>query len=142
MSECVFCKIVAGEGEASVVHRGGSVMAFLDINPINQGHVLVVPHIHYERFSNVDVPVLGEMMHVAQRVLQAIETSKIACDGANIFLSDGEVAGQEVPHTHLHIAPRFKEDGHRMGFSGIHLGGASRESLNGTAKLIADAMKR
>lgn len=140
MNNCIFCKILKGEADASFVYKSDKVTAFMDLNPINKGHVLVIPNEHHERFSYVNSDMVAEMFKVAQNILKAIEKSDIPCEGANLFLSDGEIAGQEVPHSHLHIAPRFTGDGHRMGFSGTDPDESSRDKLNETAKLIADKL--
>ncbi|WP_412462871.1 HIT family protein [Halobacteriovorax sp. RT-2-6] len=140
MDNCIFCKILKGEADASFVYKSDKVTAFMDLNPINKGHVLVIPNEHHERFSYVNSDMVGEMFKVAQNILKAIEKSGIPCEGANLFLSDGEIAGQEVPHSHLHIAPRFTGDGHRMGFSSTDPDESSRDKLNESAKLIADKL--
>jgi histidine triad (HIT) family protein len=138
MENCIFCKILKNEVDASFVYKGDKVTAFMDLNPINKGHVLVIPNEHHVRFAKVDSEMVAEMFKVAQNILKAIEKSNIPCEGTNLFLSDGEIAGQEVPHSHLHIAPRFTGDGHRMGFSGTDADESSRDKLNETAKLIVD----
>lgn len=140
MNDCIFCKILKGEADASFVYKSDKVTAFMDLNPINKGHVLVIPNEHHKRFSTVGSEMVADMFKVAQNILKAIEKSDIPCEGANLFLSDGEVAGQEVPHSHLHIAPRFTGDGLRMGFSGTDPDESSRDKLNETAKLIADKL--
>lgn len=116
MNSCVFCKILKGEIPASFVYRGKQVSAFLDIHPINPGHVLIIPNQHFERFGSIDKAIVGKMFETAQAVLNAIDASLVRCEGANLFLSDGAVAGQEVGHSHLHIAPRFEGDGQHVGF--------------------------
>ncbi|WP_127717143.1 HIT family protein [Halobacteriovorax sp. HLS] len=136
MEDCIFCKILKEEAPASFVFRGDRVSAFMDLNPINKGHVLVVPNEHHKRFSSIDNETVGEMFKTAQVILKSIESSRIPCEGANLFVSDGEVAGQEPPHTHLHIAPRFKGDGYRMGFSGTAADESPRNKLDETARLI------
>jgi histidine triad (HIT) family protein len=140
MSNCVFCRILAGELDGSFVHRGQRVSAFLDINPITPGHVLIVPNDHVERFTGIDPVVAAEMMEMAQKVLRAITKTDLRCEGANIFLSDGEVAGQEVPHSHLHIAPRFRGDGQRMGFNHADPGQVKRATLNSIATKITQKL--
>ena len=137
MIDCVFCKILKDELEASFVYRGDNITAFMDLGAINPGHVLVIPNKHSERFVDIDPQVTGEMFKVAQQALNAIQKSNINCDGANIFLSDGEVAGQEVPHSHLHIAPRFKGDAHRMGFSHFDGSLSERKKLDEAANEIS-----
>lgn len=137
MNNCIFCKIINDNTEASFVYKGEHVSAFMDLNAINTGHVLVVPNEHNERFVDINPTVAGEMFQIAQKILAAIQESEIRCEGANIFLSDGFVAGQEVPHSHLHIAPRFKDDGHKMGFSHYDPNISKREELDKAAKAIS-----
>lgn len=140
MSDCIFCKILEGKAEASFVFKNNRVSAFMDINPVNRGHVLLIPNNHHERFTEVESDTAGEIFLVAQKILRAIEKSDIRCEGSNLFLSDGEVAGQEVPHSHLHIAPRFKDDGHRMGFSGSNVSEKERSKLETAAQSIRNQL--
>ncbi len=136
-TNCIFCKILKGEAEVSLVAKNEYVTAFMDLNPIQEGHVLVIPNKHFQWFKEIEPLYLGEMFKMAQKVQASILESDIPCDGTNFFLSDGEVAGQEVMHSHLHICPRTKNDGLPMGFS--HGGGLhewSREKLDLTALKI------
>jgi histidine triad (HIT) family protein len=133
---CIFCKIIQGETEASHVYKDEFVSAFMDLHPVNKGHVLVIPNIHRERFNSLPIKYVERMFLVGQKVLIAIEKSAIRCEGANLFLSDGEIAGQEVLHSHLHIAPRFKGDGHRMGFSSTDSEESYRDRLDQAALAI------
>ncbi len=132
---CVFCKIISGEFPSTQIYQDESVIAFLDINPINPGHTLVVPREHSARLESLNPEIGGQMFKVGQQISLALLKSKISCEGINLHLSDGEVAGQEVGHTHLHIIPRFFQDG--FGFK-TRQGSvqASREELNKLADLI------
>ena len=132
----MFCRILAGELDGSFIYRGKNCSAFLDIHPITPGHVLIVPNNHFERFIDIEPFAAREMMETAQKVLKAIGKTNLKCEGANIFLSDGEVAGQEVPHSHLHIAPRFQGDKQRMGFSHADPDEVDRAELNEIAAKI------
>ncbi|KYG66458.1 hypothetical protein AZI86_05275 [Bdellovibrio bacteriovorus] len=114
---CVFCKVINGELPSSKVYEDDVCLAFLDIHPITEGHVLVIPKSHKERFTQLDAQTAGHLFQIGHKILKAIEKSDLRCEGANLFLSDGVVAGQDVMHSHLHIAPRFKGDGQRTGFS-------------------------
>ncbi|MBS1968868.1 MAG: HIT family protein [Bdellovibrionales bacterium] len=114
---CVFCKIINRELPASIVYEDDLCIGFLDIHPINDGHVLVVPKEHQPRLTQVHGKTVGHMFLVGQKVLKALEQSDIRCEGANLFLSDGAVAGQEVMHSHLHIVPRYRGDGQRTGYT-------------------------
>ena len=139
MNECIFCDIIAGREPASIVYEDDDVIAFLDIFPINPGHTLVVPKQHAARLADLDAKAAGNMMVAAQRVAQALYRSRVFCLGVNLTLADGEAAGQEIPHVHLHVFPRFKGDGFRcMRAGGIRH--APREALEEVAAMIRDAM--
>jgi histidine triad (HIT) family protein len=137
MSNCVFCKILKNEVIASFLFRNATVSAFLDVHPINPGHVLIVPNAHYERFADIEKKTVGEMFEVAQSILKAIQQSSLRCEGANLFLSDGAVAGQEVFHSHLHVAPRFSGDGQHVGFNHGDSDSSPRSELDRIAKEIS-----
>ena len=114
---CVFCAIVAGTAPASVVHDDGDpagVLAFLDIRPITPGHLLVVPKRHAPYLADLDEAEGARVWGVALRLARALRASGLRCEGVNLFLADGEAAGQEVFHAHLHVFPRFAGDGFRM----------------------------
>lgn len=107
----VFAEIIAGRSPASVIYRDAQVVAFMDIQPINEGHVLIIP-IQPARFlAELDEAVAAHLFVVGQRVAGAIRASGPACGGVLMFLADGATAGQEVPHVHLHVVPRFAGDG-------------------------------
>jgi histidine triad (HIT) family protein len=110
MDECVFCSILAGEGCASFVYRDDRVAAFLDIRPVNAGHVLVIPNRHAARLTDMEAADGMRLFQVAQRITAALYASGLPCEGVNLFLADGSAAGQDVPHAHLHIIPRFAQD--------------------------------
>ncbi len=110
MSDCVFCDIIAGELPSSMVYEDALAVAFMDIQPINTGHVLVIPREHFTYLSDMDEETGAHLFRVGMRVQEAIRRSDIRCEGINLFLADGEAAGQEVFHVHLHVFPRFKGD--------------------------------
>lgn len=139
MGKTVFEKVISGEFEGSFMHRDDLCVAFMDLNPLNTGHVLVVPRDPVSRLSQLDPKTAAHLFAIAQRVLKAIEKSEIRCQGANLFMSDGEIAGQEVPHVHLHIVPRFEGDRMRMSF-GKTIREESRAELDRVARLISDAL--
>jgi histidine triad (HIT) family protein len=111
---CVICEIAAGRAPASMVHSDDTVIAFLDIRPVNAGHLLVVPREHAAGLSDLDPAAGSAVFAVAQRLAGALRTCGVPCEGVNLFLADGEVAGQEVPHVHLHVLPRLPGDGFRL----------------------------
>jgi histidine triad (HIT) family protein len=107
---CTFCDLVRGAGEVSACYEDADAVAFMDIQPVNAGHVLVVPREHHE--SLFDVPrELGEhLFAITMRVAAAVKRVT-QCEGMNIIVSSGAAAGQDEMHYHVHIIPRRKRDG-------------------------------
>ena len=115
-ASCVFCDIVRDEAPASMVYEDDQVMAFMDIRPVNVGHLLVVPRNHAADLASLDEEMGGHLFQVGMKLADAIRRaaprqSGVRCEGVNLFLADGEAAGQEVFHVHLHVIPRFRGDG-------------------------------
>ena len=110
MSECVFCSLVAGDAEASVVYADDRLLAFMDLHPVNPGHVLLVPKEHATSMAEVDEDTGAHAFRVAMRMQQAIRASGVRCEGINLFVADGEAAFQDVFHFHVHVIPRFEGD--------------------------------
>jgi len=114
---CIFCKIIEAEIPARVVYDDDSVIAFMDIKPINTGHVLVIPKEHAESLKEVSPAHLESMAAVAQKVAAALRQALSGkCEGINLHLADGKAAGQEVGHVHLHVIPRYAQDGFGLRF--------------------------
>ncbi|KKW19609.1 MAG: Histidine triad (HIT) protein [Parcubacteria group bacterium GW2011_GWA2_51_10] len=111
MRGCIFCKIVAGELPSYKVYEDERTLAFLDINPINPGHTLVIPKNPDVR-NIFDIPKRDwvAMMEVVHELAAAVEKA-LDADGVNIMMNNREHAGQVVDHPHIHIIPRFKGDG-------------------------------
>ncbi len=110
MSDCVFCALVAGEREASVVYDDDRLLGFMDLHPVNPGHVLLVPKEHATAMADVDEDTGAHVFRIAMRMQQAIRRSGVRCEGINLFVADGEAAFQDVFHFHLHVIPRFEGD--------------------------------
>ena len=110
MSDCIFCKIVEGEIPAAKVFEDNACIAFLDIMPANKGHVLVVPKEHHETFSDLPEKAINDVFLTGQKVAEAVKKAT-GCAGYNILMNAGKEAGQVVMHSHLHVIPRFSEDG-------------------------------
>ncbi|MDD3886511.1 MAG: HIT domain-containing protein [Victivallaceae bacterium] len=109
MADCIFCKIAQGAIPSVKVYEDDLVYAFLDISPINKGHVLVIPKEHHESSSTVPEAVAGRLFHVGSRIGIALKR-KFDWDGFNLHLADGTAAGQVVMHVHLHVVPRGVDD--------------------------------
>lgn len=113
-TDCPFCQIVDGDIASSRVHESDTVLAFMDINPVTPGHVLVAPKAHLPELADLPDDVASEMFSVARRLAAALRRSALRCDGVNLFYADGEAASQEVFHAHLHVFPRFAGDGFKL----------------------------
>ena len=113
MQDCLFCKIVRKEIPAAVVFEDETVVAFLDIKPVNPGHVLVVPRAHAADYASTDDASLRDIAVVAKCVGQAVMRS-LQAPGFNIGVNNGRAAGQLVDHMHLHVMPRFEGDGYEL----------------------------
>ena len=137
--DCVFCAIVTGDLPASQVYDDDRVLAFADIRPATPGHLLVVPKRHAGDLAALDPDDGARMFQVAQRLAAALRASSLEPEGVNLFLADGEVAGQEVFHAHLHVLPRRTGDGF-----GVRADFATppREELDRVAGLVRDALER
>lgn len=107
---CPFCEIVAGRLEASVVAQTDNALAFLDLRQAVPGHVLVVPKAHVQDIYAIDAALAGEVMQLGVRVAHALR-EVFDAPGLNLWQSNGEAGGQEVPHFHLHVHPRRVADG-------------------------------
>ncbi|MGB2694722.1 MAG: HIT family protein [Dehalococcoidia bacterium] len=109
VEDCVFCRIVAGEVEASIAYEDEATMAFMDIRQFHPGHTLIVPKRHIVDIFGLDEAtgsaVMGAVAHVARAVRDVF-----APDGVNIWQSTGVAAGQEVLHLHVHVLPRWNDD--------------------------------
>lgn len=110
MTDCLFCKIVAGEIPCTKVYEDDTVFAFLDIRPVNIGHTLIVPKAHHANLYETEDAALAHIMVVTKKLAIAIKKA-LNADGINIEMNNDPVAGQIIFHTHIHIIPRFEGDG-------------------------------
>ncbi len=108
MSDCIFCKIVAGTIPSTTVYEDEHTLAFLDINPSALGHTLVIPKQHVENVFDAPADVLAPVYATAQKIARALQQTKVA--GVNLISNNGAVAGQIVFHAHIHIIPRATDD--------------------------------
>lgn len=107
--DCVFCQIIDGNIPARTVHEDDAVVAFLDANPLTRGHTLIVPRNHYERVADLPRDDRDAVFATLGRLAPAVQ-SAVHADGLTVGMNDGEAAGQEVPHVHGHLVPRFEGD--------------------------------
>jgi histidine triad (HIT) family protein len=113
--DCIFCRIVAGDVPCTEIIETTRVLSFLDISPINKGHALVVPKRHAQTLLELNQEELHGSIFMVQRVARSVVRATDA-DGFNVLQNNSEVAGQEVPHVHFHVIPRFEGDGFDFGW--------------------------
>ncbi|MDY6770183.1 MAG: HIT family protein [Candidatus Nanohaloarchaea archaeon] len=108
--DCPFCSIVEGRMDAHVVHEDDEALAFLDVNPVSRGHTLVVPKQHAGEITDLDSDTTAAVFDLARQVADA-QRRGLNPEGVNILQSNGEAAGQEIHHMHVHVIPRYRNDG-------------------------------
>ena len=111
MTVCPFCRILVGELPSSLVLEDDLVVALLDIRPANPGHTLVMPRRHVESFTDLRPREVEQLALCGQRIATALKQEFSQCEAVTFSLADGAAAGQDVPHTHLHVVPRRTGDG-------------------------------
>lgn len=105
MESCIFCKVVKGEIPSAKVYEDGKILAFLDINPVNHGHVLVIPKEHHPKLEETPDAVVADIFVQSKKLMPAI---KRAVNAEYVAVS---VVGTDVPHLHIHLIPRRHDDG-------------------------------
>lgn len=108
MDNCIFCKIINNEISSQKIYEDNTVLAFLDINPVNLGHTLVIPKKHFEDIHDIPEEIAAHIIKVAQKISVALK--KIGADGTNISINNGKAASQIIFHFHMHVIPRFIGD--------------------------------
>ena len=134
--ECVLCGLVAGRLPASVIHRDDDIIVLMDIQPVTAGHLMVVPTVHVPRLADLTQEVGSLMFEWARLVSIALYRSALRPGGLNLFLSDGEVAMQEIDHLHLHLIPRYEDDGFGLAMPNVNKQFPERAELDRHADAI------
>lgn len=135
-TDCIFCAIVAGSSPAAVVHEDDRTLAFMDIFPLTKGHSLVVPKRHSDDILAADPEDVAAVVLTAQRVARAAK-QVFGADGINLLQTNGAVALQTVFHLHVHVLPRYVDDGFRVEF---HRAPGDRDELRDQAAALATAL--
>ena len=126
---CIFCRIAQKQVPASLIYEDEKALAFLDVRPLNEGHTLIIPKAHYETVFDIPQELITYLHGITKRVALAVKKATEA-DGISIIQQNGEAAGQEVFHLHVHVIPRY--EGKKLpSFSDVKE--ADREKLNQTA---------
>ena len=107
---CIFCKLAGGEIPTAALYEDEDFRVILDANPAAKGHALIIPKEHYANLYELDDELAGKVLVLAKKMITKL-TDILGCDGYNIVQNNGEAAGQTVFHFHMHLIPRFKDDG-------------------------------
>ena len=101
----IFCKIIAGEIPGKKVFEDDTVMVIMDVNPVSNGHCLVIPKVHYQDLYDIDIKTLNHILKIARDVSKIL-MEKLSCDGVTLAQNNGSI--QEVKHFHLHLIPKYE----------------------------------
>jgi histidine triad (HIT) family protein len=137
--QCIFCEILRGNAPASFTYQDDSVVAFMDVQPITHGHMLVVPREHAVLMSDVNETVALRTFRVARK-LSSVVRGTLGASGVNLFVADGETAFQDVPHFHVHVIPRYPNDGFGLTFPERYAQPPSRAALETIAAAVRAAV--
>lgn len=133
---CLFCKIIAGEIHAEKIFEDDWVLGFLDIRPVNPGHILVVPKQHSKNIYDVPEAILQNMIAAAKKISHTLKRA-VGAEGVSIHMNNEPVAGQVVFHAHIHVIPRFSNDG----FTLWHGNDATTMELKKVGEKVRGAME-
>ena len=107
---CIFCRIIRREAPAHIVYEDEHTLAFLDINPCSPGHTLIIPKLHAQRLEELPEDEAIALFRTLHRLIEPIQRA-VGADSTTIGINNGPESGQEVPHIHIHVIPRFRGDG-------------------------------
>ena len=107
---CIFCKIIAGKIPSHTIYEDEQFKVILDVGQATRGHALIIPKNHFTNLYELPEEMAADGMKLAKKLMIKM-TEKLHCDGFNVIQNNGEVAGQTVFHFHMHLIPRYKEDG-------------------------------
>lgn len=139
---CIFCAIVRGDAPATFLYQDDVVVAFMDIRPVQPGHLLVVPRLHAKLIPELDAVILARLWAVAAELNRALRAISPLTEAVSVYVADGDAAGQEVPHVHIHLIPRRSHDGFGFRFPPGYGTEPPRAELEATANLIRQAIPR
>ncbi|MBD5460998.1 MAG: HIT family protein [Lachnospiraceae bacterium] len=131
---CIFCKIASGEIPSATIYEDERFRVILDLGPATRGHALILPKEHADNLYTLEEETAGAAMKLARRMAIRMR-ERLGADGFNLVQNNGEEAGQTVMHFHLHLIPRYKDDGQHILWEPRK---ASAEELEETRKQIAE----
>ncbi len=133
-TSCIFCKIANGTIPCYKVYEDNDIIAFLDVNPASRGHTLVLPKEHFTAITTCPKNILDHAFEVAQLIAQA-QISQLGATGCNVITNCGRSAGQTVNHFHIHVIPRYDDDGLKLEFS-------PRQLTDGEMETVVTSIKK
>ena len=125
--DCIFCKLANGDIPTNTIYEDDDFRVFLDASPATKGHCLIVPKEHFDNLADLDDAVAAKVLPLAKKIMKLL-SDKLGWDGFNIVQNNGEVAGQTVFHFHMHLIPRYKDDGQNINWKP---GSPEKEVLEG-----------
>ena len=132
--QCIFCKIIAGEIPSHTLYEDENYKIILDVGPATKGHALIMPKSHYADFYELPEEAAADVIKLAKKMMIHM-TDKLKCDGFNLVQNDGEAAGQTVNPFHMHLIPRYKNDGEILKYIA---GEPDREELERIKRTITE----
>ncbi|MBR5798477.1 MAG: HIT family protein [Lachnospiraceae bacterium] len=128
---CIFCKLAAGEIPSKTLYEDEKFRVILDLAPATKGHALILPKDHYANLYEIPEEVAGEVMCLAKKMAVTM-TEKLGCDGINLLQNNGEAAGQTVFHFHMHLIPRYAQDGKILEWDKLEMTQEDLEEIKNT----------
>ena len=107
--DCIFCRIVRGDLPCTKIYEDKDTLAFLSIQPVNKGHVLVIPKMHFKNMLDLPDAEMVGLMHAIKKIAMPVMQA-LSAHGMNVSINNEPAAGQEVMHTHFHLIPRYAHD--------------------------------
>lgn len=132
--DCIFCKIANGEIPSRTLYEDEKFRVILDLSPATRGHALIIPKDHASNLYELPDESAGAVMLLAKK-LAAVMNERLQCDGLNLVQNNGEAAGQTVSHFHLHMIPRYVNDGQTLGWVP---GKATSEDLDEVKRIMTE----
>lgn len=131
---CIFCKIIGGEIPSHTLYEDEQFKVILDVSPATKGHALILPKSHYADLYELPEDTAADAMRLAKKMMKRM-TERLNCDGFNIVQNNGEPAGQTVFHFHMHLIPRYHNDGEILKYIA---GEPGQEELERIKKVLTD----
>lgn len=132
---CIFCKIANGEIPSKTLYEDDKFRVILDLGPATKGHALILPKDHYKNLYELPEDYAADVIKLAKKMMTQM-TEKLGCEGFNLVQNNGELAGQTVFHFHMHMIPRYQNDGQTIGWKP---GEPTQEELEEIRKQIVEA---